>query len=121
MIGATVLLAAPLFVAFSIVSARSLESHTVARRQQVIEANANALAKPLWDFDNESVGQISAAISQASEVRQVVVANMKGAILASLPPGGMSREDHGIRLDTTITYKSTDGSKNVGTLTLWFP
>ena len=120
MIGATVLFAVPLFVAFSIISAHSVELQTAARRQQVIEANANALAKPLWDFDSDSVARISAAISQASEIRQIVVADMAGTVLTPVSPAERSHADQGVRLETEITYRSSDGTKDVGTLTLWF-
>lgn len=120
MFAATILFAVPLFVAFSIISARSLELHTTARRQQVMEANANALAKPLWDFDNEGVARISAAIGQASEIRGVAVSSLAGAIVASSPSLDKPQPSQGIRLDTKIIYKSSDGDKDVGTLTLWF-
>ena len=120
MIGATILFAIPLFIAFSVVSAHSLEMNTTVKQQQVIEANANALAKPLWDFDSESVARISTAISQSSEIRRVAVANMSGTVLTSSPSDIRPQEDQGVRFDANITYRSSDGDKDVGRLTLWF-
>src|SRR4051812_31332412 len=75
-----VLIIAPLFVLFFQLSEARTARDAADRNQIMIEANAKALGKPLWDLDVESIGQITKAISTNRSVLQVSVRDAAGQI-----------------------------------------
>ncbi|WP_436015090.1 putative bifunctional diguanylate cyclase/phosphodiesterase [Rhizobium sp. LjRoot254] len=110
-----VLLVAPLFVLFFQLSASRYEKDALDRGAIILEANAKALGKPLWDFDTESVKQIARAIATGRSVIEVHVRDVSGEIDISVPekPTG---EFEGELLTAEVTYQSISGLRTVGTL-----
>ncbi|MBB4955273.1 diguanylate cyclase (GGDEF)-like protein/PAS domain S-box-containing protein [Agrobacterium vitis] len=86
----------------------------------LLTANAKAMAKPLWDFDVESVRQIAAAIASDQNVLHVEVEDQTGDIDIVLPEGVFSPPPKTESLSQTIIYDHVDGPKTVGTITLSF-
>ncbi len=97
-------------------SAKELDDHI----EILLAANAQALAKPLWDFDLESAEQIAAAITSDKAITKVRVRDVSGGINVSMPPmpswpkGGVQSRYR------PIIYKTLDGPKTVGTITVYF-
>jgi diguanylate cyclase (GGDEF)-like protein/PAS domain S-box-containing protein len=114
-----VLLVAPLFVLFFQLSATRYEKDALDRGEIVLEANAKALGKPLWDFDTESVKQIARAIATGRSVTDVHVRDVSGEIDISVPESP-THEFEGERLTAEVTYQSISGLKTVGTLEMHF-
>ena len=82
-------------------------------------ANAQALGKPLWDFDVESVRKIADTVVSNSRVVRVDVTDTVGEIHIVTP---IELEDAGKALQeisSPIAFSSVDGDKQVGTLTIW--
>jgi diguanylate cyclase (GGDEF)-like protein/PAS domain S-box-containing protein len=114
-----VLLVAPLFVLFFQLSASRYEKDALDRGEIVLEANAKALGKPLWDFDTESVKQIARAIATGRSVTDVHVRDASGEIDISVPEKP-THEFEGERLTAEVTYQSISGLRTVGTLEMHF-
>jgi len=114
-----VLLVVPLFVLFFQLSAARYEKDALDRGQIVLEANAKALGKPLWDFDIESVKQIARAIATGRSVTDVQVRDVSGEIDITMPHSPAHKFE-GERLTAEVTYQSMSGLKTVGTLEMHF-
>ncbi|MDB5550840.1 MAG: diguanylate cyclase domain protein [Rhizobium sp.] len=110
-----VLLVAPLFVLFFQLSAARYEKDVLDRGEIMLEANAKALGKPLWDFDTESVKQISRAIATGRSVIGVHVRDASGEIDFALPEKQPPALE-GKLLTAEVTYQSLSGLRTVGTL-----
>lgn len=108
-------LVAPLFLLFFHLSDARYRQDALDRGGIMLEANAKALGKPLWDLDTESVRQIVRAIAAGRSVTSVRVSDTAGMIEVRLPeaaPATANRD--GKRLSAEITYNSIDGPQKVG-------
>jgi diguanylate cyclase (GGDEF)-like protein/PAS domain S-box-containing protein len=114
-----VLLVAPLFVLFFQLSAARYQQDVLDRGQIMLEANAKALGKPLWDFDTESVKQIARAIATGRSVTDVHVRDVSGEIDITIPEKP-THEFEGEHLTAEVTYQSISGLRTVGTLEMHF-
>ena len=117
-IGALLVFVAPLFVLFLVVSsdrvARERQQHT----RVLVETNVQALAKPLWDFDRESIGQIVAALQTDSAIAYVRIRDTANLIDIRKPEQAPFVQARSI-VATDILYHATDGLKKVGTAEIW--
>lgn len=86
----------------------------------LLTANAKAMAKPLWDFDAESVKQIAGTIASGSSIVCVEVKDRTNNINIVLKMGNASRSDDTMSLSQDITYNHVDGPQVVGTITITF-
>jgi diguanylate cyclase (GGDEF)-like protein/PAS domain S-box-containing protein len=109
-----ILVIAPLFVLFFQLSEERSAKDALDRGQILIEANAQALGKPLWDFDIESVQQITKAIAAIRTVSQVEVRDNTGEISIKSGVTGNHDESGQIVLTRTIEYQTVEGRKQVG-------
>lgn len=106
----------PLFGLFFYLSAERTLSERMERFDLTISTNAQALGKPLWDFDIDSARKVAAAIAAASEIEAVHVRDSSGSITINIPPTGTKHQGATRRFTTPISYASVDGDKHVGTL-----
>ncbi|MBB4006317.1 putative bifunctional diguanylate cyclase/phosphodiesterase [Allorhizobium taibaishanense] len=109
----------PLFILFLWLSSERAETEQQNNVAVLLAANAQALAKPLWDFDAESVRQISAALISGGEIARVAVNDLTGDIHVAMPQV-LSATQGMTSLSQTIIYRHQDGPKAVGTITLSF-
>jgi diguanylate cyclase (GGDEF)-like protein/PAS domain S-box-containing protein len=114
------ILVVPLFGLFL-----SLATDRAARELQqnldvVIAANAQALAKPLWDFDRESVEQITATIVSNGMISRVTVKDLSGDIAVSMPALPRWPKNGLETINREIYYRAMEGPKLVGTITLYY-
>ncbi|MCO6185464.1 EAL domain-containing protein [Rhizobium sp. L1K21] len=108
---------APLFALFYFLTAERALSERVNRAEVTMMANAQALGKPLWDFDVESVNKIAASIVSDNDILAVRVIDNSGGIDVQLPETVDVADAGEIRvLQTDIQYASIDGTKHVGFL-----
>ncbi|QLF70963.1 EAL domain-containing protein [Peteryoungia desertarenae] len=114
------ILVVPLFGLFLYLASESASRELQQNLDVLLAANAQALAKPLWDFDRESVEQISATIVSSDKVERVQVADASGGIQVSMPP---QHKWPGGRIETLtrdIIYEALDGPKQVGKITIHY-
>ncbi len=114
------ILVIPLLALFLALSSERAAKELNDRVEILLDANAQALAKPLWDFDLESAEQITAAIASDEAITKVRVRDVSGGINVSMPPmppwpkGGIQSRYR------PIIYKTLDGPKTVGTITVYY-
>jgi diguanylate cyclase (GGDEF)-like protein/PAS domain S-box-containing protein len=94
---------APLFLLFFHLTNERYREDSLERGQIVLEANAKALGKPLWDLDSESVGQIAKAIATGPSIGDVRVRDYAGVIDIRVPGSATRGDDIGVADSTTIT------------------
>lgn len=86
----------------------------------LLTANAKAMAKPLWDFDAESVRQIAGTIASGSSIICVEVRDRTNNINIVLNIGQASDRSKTMSLSQDIIYNHVDGPQTVGTITITF-
>lgn len=110
----------PLFTLFLWLASDKAENEQRHNISVLLTANAKAMAKPLWDFDTESVRQIAAAVATDASVLGITVIDQTGDINISLPLAPLPPTVHTTSLSEEIVYQDIDGPKHVGTITLSF-
>ena len=66
-IGALLVFVAPLFVLFLVLSSDRVARERLQHTEVLLQANVQALGKPIWDFDHESTHQIVKALRAGSD------------------------------------------------------
>ncbi|MBR0554921.1 EAL domain-containing protein [Ciceribacter sp. L1K23] len=117
---AVFVLVVPLFVLFLTLSTeragRELEDHV----DVLLAANAQALGKPMWDFDEESVRRIATTVISGGAISKVQIRDTAGALSVALPAmpewpkGGLRSKSQ------PIVYETVEGPKVVGSITVYF-
>ncbi|KPF45526.1 EAL domain-containing protein [Rhizobium sp. AAP43] len=110
----------PLFALFLNLATDRASRELQQNLEVLIEANAQALAKPLWDFDTESVEQITATIVSNSSVNSVRVEDLSGGIKVSRPALPRWSKNGLAHLSREIFYQAVEGPKPVGKITLYY-
>lgn len=113
---ALLLFVVPLFLLFFYLSAERTLLERMERIDVTISTNAQALGKPLWDFDVESSRKVAAAIAADSEIEAVHVKDSSGTIAINIPEVGTKTGSPTRSFSTPINYQSVDGVRQVGTL-----
>ena len=78
--GALLVFVAPLFVLFLFLSSERADKEIRDHISVLLVANAQALAKPLWDLDADSVTQISATVVSQGAIVKVEVRDQSGQL-----------------------------------------
>jgi len=119
--GALLVFVAPLFVLFLFLSSERAEKEIRDHISVLLVANAQALAKPLWDLDEDSITQISATtVAEGNEVK-VNVRDISGQfdVTQSTIPKSYTGQLEAI--SRPIVYATVDGKKTLGTITVYYP
>ncbi|HCL65019.1 MAG TPA: diguanylate cyclase [Rhizobium sp.] len=117
---AVVILVVPLLVLFLALSSERSERELHDHVEVLLAANAQALAKPMWDFDREGVEQIAATIISANAISKVQVRDLSGGINVSMPPLPKWPKSGVESKSREIFYEGIDGRKPVGTITIYY-
>ena len=118
-IGALLVFVAPLFLLFLILSSDRVARERLQNTEVLLQANVQALGKPLWDFDKESIEQIVTALQTDADISYVQVRDTSEVIDISRPAMSPNPEDARSIVKADILYKATDGIKKVGTAEIW--
>lgn len=113
---ALLVLIAPLFTLFFYLSAERVLHERADRIKLTMSANAQALGKPLWDFDIESARKIAATIASDDGVLSVKVTDSSGEISVSIPENNIYRNVASRTVSQPVGFMSTDGYRLVGNL-----
>lgn len=114
------ILVVPLFGLFLSLATERASRELQQNLDVVIAANAQALAKPLWDFDRESVEQITATIVSNGMISRVTVKDLSGDIAVSMPALPKWPKNGLESISREIYYRALEGPKLVGTITLYY-
>jgi diguanylate cyclase (GGDEF)-like protein/PAS domain S-box-containing protein len=117
--GALLAVVAPLFTLFLALSSQQAAKSLNEQIEILVTANAQALSKPLWEMDIESVRRISGALVSERGVHLVKVTDTLGKldVTDSNPQNGDGEVE---QISRQIFFQSADGPRNVGRLTLQY-
>ncbi|CCM76615.1 EAL domain-containing protein [Rhizobium mesoamericanum] len=119
--GALLLFVAPLFVLFLFLSSERADKEIRDHISVLLVANSQALAKPLWDLDDDSVTQISATIVSQSAIVKVQVRDQSGQLDVTQSTIPKSFRGDLVQVSRAIIYNTIDGPKNLGTISVFYP
>jgi diguanylate cyclase (GGDEF)-like protein/PAS domain S-box-containing protein len=118
-IGALLVFVAPLFVLFLILSSDRVTRERLQNTEVLLKTNVQALGKPLWDFDKDSIDQIVTALQADADISYVHVRDTADVIDIRKPDVAPNPDDARSIVRTDILYKASDGIKKVGTAEIW--
>lgn len=118
-IGALLVFVAPLFILFLILSSDRVARERLHNTEVLLEANVQALGKPLWDFDKDSIDQIVGALQADADISFVRVRDTSDVIDIRKPAVSPNPDEARSIVKTDILYKATDGIKKVGSAEIW--
>ncbi|WP_439616200.1 putative bifunctional diguanylate cyclase/phosphodiesterase [Shinella sp.] len=118
-IGALLVFVAPLFVLFLILSSDRVARERLENTEVLLKANVQALGKPLWDFDKDSIDQIVAALQADADISFVRVRDTSDVIDIRKPELSPDPNDARSIVKTDILYRASDGIKKVGSAEIW--
>ncbi|MDM9621732.1 EAL domain-containing protein [Rhizobium sp. S96] len=119
--GALLLFVAPLFVLFLFLSSERADKEIRDHISVLLVANAQALAKPLWDLDEDSVAQISATVVSQGAIVKVQVRDQSGQLDVTQSTIPKSFGGELVQVSRAIIYNTVDGPKNLGTISVFYP
>jgi len=118
---ALLIFVAPLFILFLFLSSERADKEIKDHISVLLVANAQALAKPLWDLDEDSVTQISATTVAEGAILKVNVRDNSGQLDVTQSTIPKSYTGTLESISRPILYNSVDGAKNLGTITVYYP
>ena len=118
-IGALLVFVAPLFVLFLILSSDRVARERLQNTEVLLKTNVQALGKPLWDFDKESIDQIVSDLQADADIGYVRVRDTSDAIDIRKPAVEPNPADARAIVKTDILHRASDGIKKVGTAEIW--
>jgi len=117
--GAMLIFVAPLILLFLTLSSERVGRESLQNTRILMQAGAQALGKPLWDFDTDGIEQIAKSLIANAHVLRVHVEDSSGTISVRLPAEPMDASVPHTTLSKEISYNSQDGQKSVGTMEIW--
>ncbi|NSY48971.1 EAL domain-containing protein [Agrobacterium tumefaciens] len=117
--GALLTVVAPLFTLLL-----TLSYHEAIRSQRnhleiLLSTNAQALARPLWDLDDDTINQITGTLVSDPVIRMVEVKDTSGQ-LDIIQTAGSDIIQDAASTTRAVTYKTTNGVVTVGQLTVYY-
>ncbi len=121
-VGTTIfILVVPLFALFLWLATERASDELQQNLDILLAANAQALAKPLWDFDQESVEQITATIVSNGPVSRVNVKDVSGGICRlHARTAEMAEKRPGIDHPRDFLPARSKAPSLVGTITIYY-
>lgn len=117
--GAVLALIVPLFTILLMLSHHESVANQKDRLEILLVANSQALGRPLWDLDDDSINQITGTLVTDPAVYMVKVRDTLGHLDITQTAGSnVSGDTSSITRD--ITYKNLDGETKVGAITVFF-
>ncbi len=117
--GALLAVVAPLFTLFLALSSQQAAQSLREQVEILVAANAQALSKPLWELDIESVRRISGTLVAERGVSVVRITDTLGKLDVTDNNPQIDGRDLE-QISRQIFFQSADGPRNVGRLTLQY-
>ncbi|WP_455873570.1 EAL domain-containing protein [Rhizobium yanglingense] len=119
--GALLIFVAPLFVLFLFLSSERADREIRDHISVLLVANSQALAKPLWDLDEDSVTQISATMVSQGAIVKVEVRDQSSQLNVTQSTIPKSFDGELVQVSRAIIYNTVDGPKNLGSIAVYYP
>ncbi|MDR6816551.1 diguanylate cyclase (GGDEF)-like protein/PAS domain S-box-containing protein [Neorhizobium sp. 2083] len=119
--GALLVVVAPLFTLFLALSSQQAAKNLSEHVNVVLVTNSQALGKPLWDLDTDSIHQVASMLIADPAINGVQISDNTGKLNISevdVNPADFRGLDS---ISEPIFYKSQQGVRNVGSITVYVP
>ncbi|WP_313616537.1 EAL domain-containing protein [Agrobacterium sp.] len=117
--GALLAVVAPLF---TLLLALSYQEAIKSQRDHIeilLAANSQALSRPLWDMDDDTINQITGTLVSDPVIRMVRVQDTSGQLdLVQTAGTGVPEEPETVT--RSISYKTLNGMETVGSVTIYY-
>lgn len=117
--GAMLIFVAPLIVLFLTLSADRIARERLQNTEVLMNAGAQALGKPLWDFDTDAIRQIAKSIIADPNVLRVSIRDTSNSIAIQLPETAPDTNPAHTVLAREIFTDTQDGRQSIGTMEVW--
>jgi diguanylate cyclase (GGDEF)-like protein/PAS domain S-box-containing protein len=119
--GALLVVVAPLFTLFLALSSQQAAKIQGEHVNVMLLTNSQALGKPLWDLDTESIHQIASVLVADPAIFGVQISDNTGKLnIAEVDVNPV--DFRGLQsISEPIFYKSQQGIRNVGSITVYVP
>ncbi|MBW6423007.1 EAL domain-containing protein [Rhizobium sp. XQZ8] len=119
--GALLVVVAPLFTLFLALSSQQAAKNLSEHVNVVLVTNSQALGKPLWDLDTDSIHQVATMLVADPAINGVQISDTTGKL--NISEVDVNPADfRGLEaISEPIYYKSLQGTRNVGTITVYVP
>lgn len=118
--GALLLVVMPLFALFLVFSSEQITKTQTQHLSVLIAGNSQALGKPLWDFDIESIEQVISTMVSDPTVKRVNVRDTSGLFDSTRSKSEVTNTNGMTSIIRPIHYKSLNGIRHVGWLEIYF-
>lgn len=119
--GALLVVVAPLFTLFLALSSQQASQSIDEHVDVVMNSNTQALGKPLWDLDLDSIRQVAQMILLDQMVHAVQINDTTGKLNVFETAQGALNLDTLETRKQTVIYRSLQGPRKVGALTIYVP
>ena len=118
--GAVLVFVAPLIALFLTLSSERVARERLDHTQVLMRTGAEALGKPLWDFDTDGIRQIAKALAAGENVMAVHIGDSLGTISVRIPetPPRIDAGDYTV-LSNEVRYTTQAGERIVGRVEMW--
>jgi len=119
--GALLVVVAPLFTLFLALSSQQAARNLTEHVNVVLVTNSQALGKPLWEFDTDSIHQIASMLVADPAIAGVQISDNMGKLNISevdVNPADFRGLES---ISEPVFYKSPQGTRNIGTITVYVP
>ncbi|CDZ61223.1 EAL domain-containing protein [Neorhizobium galegae] len=119
--GALLVVVAPLFTLFLALSSQQAAKNLSEHVNVVLVTNSQALGKPLWDLDTDSIHQVASMLVADPAINGVQISDNTGKL--NISEVDVNPADfRGLEaISEPIFYKSQQGTRNVGSITVYVP
>ncbi|MCC2610666.1 EAL domain-containing protein [Neorhizobium petrolearium] len=119
--GALLVVVAPLFTLFLALSSQQAAVNLSEHVNLVLVTNSQALGKPLWELDTDSIHQIASMLVADPAIQGVQINDSTGKL--NISEVDVNPADfRGLKsISEPIVYKSPQGMRDVGNITVYVP
>ncbi|OLP59401.1 diguanylate cyclase [Xaviernesmea oryzae] len=116
---AVLVVATPLLYLFLSLSAERISRERLESSQAILLTSAQAIAKPVWDFDREGVHYVLSALLSHDDIAWVDLTDDSGSLSLRLPEESRQQQPANVlTLSLPVDYKAPTGMRTVGRLTI---
>ena len=120
--GALLVVVAPLFTLFLALSSQQVAKSVREHVEVLLTTNSQALGKPLWELDHDSVHQIAATLVAETTIHGVQITDNLGKLGVSEVDAENPADFRGLEaISRQITYRSANRTAEVGSITVYVP
>ncbi len=119
--GALLVVVAPLFTLFLALSSQQAAKNLSEHVNVVLVTNSQALGKPLWDLDTDSIHQVASMLIADPAINGVQISDNTGKL--NISEVDVNPADfRGLEaISEPVFYKSQQGTRSVGSITVYVP